>query len=157
VIEQDYIMRMISLLAAVIARLVAHRKKREFPQALQTIDQASRHLLGADLALVNGLTGEQLIALFGGDPDLAPSRLYALGVLLAEQAEVERDEGLTDAAEREEGKAAAVLLESLRLTGSPLVPDHEERIESLLVKVQARSPELQERILWYRQGRGLQR
>jgi hypothetical protein len=155
-IEQDYIMRMISMLTAVIAKLLDHRKAHEFPEAISTIDKACKHLLGADMTILNALSDIQLIEFFGHDPNIGPVRWYGLGVLLQEKAEVDREMGRVREAVLNEQKALSLLLEALKEVGAPLQPDHRQRIQQSMQALNGEdlSPHIGRKIEWFRGWKG---
>jgi len=64
-IERDYIMRMINMLVAMVARLLAFKNKKEYPQALLDIQTTGKTLLGIDRKLVDLFSVPQLMQLFG--------------------------------------------------------------------------------------------
>jgi hypothetical protein len=152
VIERDYIMRLIAELGAVLARLVARRRAREFPEALDTIDKASKQLLGAETAILEAFSDEQLIHFFGRDPNMAPARWYAVATFLDEKAGVLRDMGRAPQTRDLEAKALSLLLESLRLEEAQVQPDHTERIDRLLERLAGveLTAEVEAKVAWYR-------
>lgn len=155
-IEQDYIMRMISMLTAVIVKLIDQRKRREFPEAVSTIDNACKHLLGADLAVIHALSDSQLIEFFGHDPNMGPPKWYALGVLLQEMAALDRARGKVWEASLDEQKACSLLLEVLREMNKPLEPEHLPRIEESIrnLKRVELPPHIVQKVEWYHGWRG---
>ena len=66
-IEQDYFMRMMSVLAALLARILFYKQKRDFPRALLEIENTGKTLLGVDRMLIGQLSASQLMGLFGAD------------------------------------------------------------------------------------------
>jgi hypothetical protein len=155
-IEQDYIMRMISMLTAVIVKLIDQRKRREFPEAISTIDNSCKHLLGADLAVIHALSDSQLIAFFGHDPNMGPVKWYSLGVLLQEKAALDRETGKEWEASLNEQKACSLLLEALREMNTPIEPEHLPRIEKSInnLKQVELPPHIVEKVEWYDSWRG---
>jgi hypothetical protein len=155
-IEQDYIMRLISMLTAVIVKLIDQRKRREFPEAVSTIDNACKHLLGADIAVVRALSDSQLIEFFGHDPNMGPPKCYALGVLLQEKAALDRTMGKEWDASLNEQKACSLLLEALREMDKPLEPEHLSRIEESIRNLTRLElpPHVVRKVEWYHTWRG---
>jgi hypothetical protein len=155
-IEQDYIMRMISMLTAVIVKLIGQRKRKEFPEALTTIDTACRHLLGIDTSILGALSDVQLIEFFGRDPNTGPARWYALGILLQERGLVLRETGHDAEADEVEEKSLSLLLEALKEMARPLEADHCKRIEELIRGLEGvgLAPHVVPKVAWYNESKG---
>lgn len=122
-IERDYLMRMINQLAQVLARVLLHKKAYEHPQARQALDGAYRSLLGVQAGFVRSFSDTQLIDLFGKDAETAGVRLYVLGSLLKEEAEIIRLQEGTDSA-GQFLKALSILLSSFHHLGKPVEDRH---------------------------------
>src|SRR5512135_2013770 len=86
-IEQDYFMRMISMLTQMLAKIILHKDLKEFPQALLEIDNTGKTLLGIDRTLIRQLSGPQLMQLFGSDLTVALPKSYVLAIILKEEAD----------------------------------------------------------------------
>jgi hypothetical protein len=155
-IERDYLMRMIAMLAAVIARVLHLKKSRDFPEAAKEITAATKSLFGADLRLLLAFSEAQLEELFGKDPESASVRWYILGCLLDEHRDVLLNTGEAGNAPDVAGKALYLLLSAFNLSEGPVEPGHEERIEALLSGETASdlTPPLLERLALYNEHRG---
>jgi tetratricopeptide (TPR) repeat protein len=127
-IETDYIMRMIGLLATSLARLFFLKRAKEFPQALVEIDSTEKSLLGVDRNLVRSLSPSQIMNLFGSDLSLALPKRYVLGVLLKEEADIlfRRGEGEESAASAL--KSLDLLTDTLLKSGNTLDAAHEKHL-----------------------------
>jgi hypothetical protein len=155
-IEQDYFMRMVSMLAKMLARIILLKNQKDFPRALLEIQTAGRTLVGIDPTLVRQFSPAQLMGLLGTDPALAITRAYILGLLLKEEAEIRSMTG-------EEEEAGALRLKSLELLidawlreGKALAPDHANHVEALLEELAPYGlpPELLEKVMSYHEGTG---
>jgi hypothetical protein len=155
-IEQDYIMRMISMLTAAIVKLIDQRKRKEFPEALTTVDTACRHLLGADSAVLAALSDVQLIEFYRRDPNTGPVRWYALGVLLQEKGRILGELGREAEVPAIEEKSLSLLLEALREMEKPLEADHCDRVEELIRRLESveLAPHILPKVAWYYEWRG---
>ena len=130
-IERDYIMRMIAMLTVVIAKVLNLKETKEYPTALREIDRGLRSLLGLDGSGLDAFTESQLVEMFGKDPDLAPVRWYALGVLLMEREELLDREG-RETSGNGAARALRMLLESFLSIGAEVEPGHRARITAIL-------------------------
>jgi len=132
VIERDYLMRMISMLTAAIARLLHLKKEKEYTEGIAEINRACRSMLGADGTFLDSFSDTQLLRMFGRDPELASTRWYVLGLLLKERGEVERLMGEERKALATETRALRLLLEAFLVSDAPLDPDHSRHIDELV-------------------------
>ena len=147
---------MISMLTAVIVKLIDQRKRKEFPEALTTIDTACRHLLGVDTSILGALSDVQLIEFFGRDPNTGPARWYVLGTLLQERGKLLRETGGEVEAHDVEEKSLSLLLEALKEMARPLEADHCKRIEELIGGLEGveLSPHILPKVTWYNESKG---
>jgi hypothetical protein len=130
-IEQDYIMRMITMMTAVIARVLHLKYAREFPQALLELETASKSILGIPIALLNGLTEDQIIDLYHSDLTASAVKLHVAGLLLKEEADLLAVQGRTEECTAYSSKALSLLLESLLAIGEPMEEHHLTAIDAL--------------------------
>ncbi len=134
-IERDYIMRMIAMLTAVIAKILDLKKAKDFPRALHELEAATKSLAGIDSGLLEAFTDEQLLELFGRDLEVAPVRWYVVGRLLAERAELYRLMGDDGRATEAEWRALSLLVASFLAPEMTPEPDQRPTIESLITQV----------------------
>jgi hypothetical protein len=156
VIEQDYILRMIAMLSAMLARVIFFKGKKQFPQAILELQNTGRTLLGIDRGLVRELSSSQLIELFGSDISLAASKAYILSILLKEEADIQLLMGATEDASLLLVKSANLLVDSFTKTGGPLEPRHTVLIDEVLENLRgSRIPaDLAVKLLHYHEGAG---
>ncbi len=131
-IEQDYFMRMMSVLAALLARILFYKQKRDFPQALLEIENTGKTLLGVDRLLIGQLSATQLMDLFGADLTVAVPKSYVLAILLKEEGDVRRQMGEVEKSDYLFLKALNLFLDTLEKGGKPVERDHVELTDETL-------------------------
>ncbi len=155
-IEQDYFMRMVSMLARMLARIIFLKNQKDFPHALLEIQATGKTLLGIDPTLIRQFNPAQLRVLLGTDPSLAIPKAYILGLLLKEEAAIRSMMG-------EESEAGLLNLKSLELLidawlqeGKGLSPEHAHHVDALLAELagSALPAELLEKVMSYHEGTG---
>lgn len=155
-IERDYLMRMISMMMAMLVRMMGYKNSKEYPKALLDIQTTGKTLLGIDRALVDQFSIPQLMQLFGSDVTVAVPKAYLLGVLLKEEAEIRELMGDPSGAEHVFGRALGLLIETYLSGGEPVEPRHLEFADGVLEKLAKRllPQEVLERIFRYGEARG---
>lgn len=123
-IERDYLMRMIDVLVRVLARVVFHKEAYEYPQALAEIDNACKSLVGMGSSLLRNFADTQLIEMFERDPETSGPKCYILGILLSEEADILRAQGIQDESLMQYMKSLSLLLTALLDIGAPAEPKH---------------------------------
>jgi hypothetical protein len=131
-IERDYVMRMINILVAMIARILMYKQKKDFPAALREIEATGRTLLGVDRNLVSQFSPAQLMDLFGADLTVAVPKAYALAILLKEEADVVRQMGDQAESDRLNLRSLSLFLDTLFKGEIPVEPRHLELIGQVL-------------------------
>ncbi len=135
-ITRDYLMRMIDQLVKVLVRVLQHKKAHEFRLARKELETAYRSMLGVNPDFVRRFSAEQLANLIGADPDTRSTRCYVLGVLLKEEAEIERLDHHDEESLRVCLKALSLLLAAFIESPFPLESDHAKRIEECVTFLQ---------------------
>jgi hypothetical protein len=155
-IEQDYIMRMITMLTAVIAKVLHLKFSRDFPHALLELQTASKSILGVPLPLLNSLGEEQIIELYRSDLTASVAKLHVAGTLLKEEADLLFLQGQSEESLSLSVKALRLLLESLLSAGEPLDEHHLTSIDALRERLEDRSlsADLRIRIVKYFEWKG---
>ena len=131
-IEQDYFMRMISMLTQMLAKIILHRDLKEFPQALLEIENTGKTLLGIDRTLIRQLSGTQLMQLFGSDLTVALPKSYVLAIILKEEADTRGLMGESEESAELYRKSLSLLLKTLLKSGEPIEERHATLIEEVL-------------------------
>lgn len=155
-IERDYLMRMISMLAAVLLKLMGLKNSHDYPKALMELETASRQILGIPLSLLEGLPEEQLLDLYKSNMYAANAKLFVAGVLIKEKAAIAALQGQNEETMRLSAKALRFLLETFLPEGIPLDDMHLAGIEELLARLQSCEipASLQKEVFAYYECRG---
>ena len=155
-LEQDYIMRMINMMVAMMVRILDFKSKKEYPSALLEIEQTGRTLLGINRTMVRQLTAGQLMQLFGGDQSVAIPKSYVLAVLLHEEADILRLMSDPEGADESQIKSLNLLLETYLQGGEAVEPRHDELIDEICESFRGRPlpPDVLERLLACEELRG---
>ena len=151
-IERDYIMRMITMLTAVIARLVQLKEARDYPRALAELQQQCRSLLGVDAEFLCSFEPASLSHLFGSDPQAAAIKCFAAGVLLKERSEVLALLEQPDDAAADRAQALNLLLEAYQSAGDHIDARHADLIEQLAGSIASPDDALHQRLLAYQES-----
>ncbi|MEZ0396389.1 MAG: hypothetical protein ABWK53_08195 [Anaerolineales bacterium] len=106
---EDYILRMINQALAVLARLAGLKAANRRQEARQAIDQALEILLGLDARLIRQLDDDGLLAALTVGGRLDAERLSVLADILAAEAELLAEDGLT-------AESRAALLQALNFS-----------------------------------------
>lgn len=156
-IEQDYIMRMIAMMTAVIAKVLHLKYARDYPKALLELQTASKSILGIPLSLLEGLTDEQIVDLYRSDLAASAAKLYVAGMLLKEEADLLALQGRGEESSLCSAKALSLLLESLLAVSEPMEEQHLETIDALRERLADAnlSPALRSRLAKYLEWRGM--
>ncbi len=87
-IERDYILRMFNLLGQALTRIFFFKEIREYDKALLEVDKSALSLLGLNAEMIGKLDTAGLSDLFGSDPALLDSKLFAAGTFMMERGEI---------------------------------------------------------------------
>lgn len=86
--SEDYILRMIQMATAAMARIFGLRTAGRYTEALQAIDQALEQLLGLRAGLIKNLDDSSLLASLTAGEELDTDRLYLVADLIKEEGDV---------------------------------------------------------------------
>jgi hypothetical protein len=131
VIHNDYILRMISQLAKVLAHIVQLREKGRDDDALREIDQSMQKLCGLNSQLVNSLSESSLIAAIRGGASLDVGKCLVLAGLLKEEGDLMADRDLEDDAAARYLKSLALYLEAMHDDARLHLPSYVERVQEV--------------------------
>jgi len=134
--EQDFIMRQIEVLGAVVAKLLNRKKDADYKGGIIEAKNACKEMVGIDSSVMLALSDESLVALLtrGGGYQQAIRCLMA-GTLLNEQAQLNVALGNTDLARAGFRKALLLLVEAFILEGELRTDEHQAQISLLMEKV----------------------
>ncbi len=149
-------MRMVSMLANTLARIIFLKNKKDFPLALQEIRSAGNTLLGIDGTLIRGCSPRQLRHLLGTDPSLAVPKTYILGLLLKEESEICAAAEAEDESVNLGLKSLELLVDAWLEDEKALSPDHTIAVDALLARFSgyALTEELLAKVMSYYEGTG---
>ena len=150
-ITRDYIMRMINLLAAALARVLSLKKEKDFPQALLEIERTYKHLLGVHREFLHRLSDIQMIDLLGSDQTAASSKYYVLGMLLKEEGEILQLQEKSAEGFALSETSLSLLIESFLYANGPADENHAVAIDTLIerLRLQEVSPRVKEKMFTY--------
>lgn len=107
---EDFILRQISMLVAVLAKVTGLAKAGKFQEAHQSIDQAIEAVLGLDANIVRNLDHAGLLALFPSMNGLDAGKAFFLAGLLAAEGDVLVQQGQQGASRRKYEQALDLCL-----------------------------------------------
>jgi hypothetical protein len=147
--QDDYLIRtLVAPLAAILATLLFHKKNHQIAESLDTLDKASRSVLGLDRALLSRLTESYLMTLLEGDTEYGAFRYMIAATLIKEEADVRLLEGNEEAGVTLYQKSLRMYL-TLTLDHALKLPDeYRTRIEEFMVRLRGfvLADELRERL-----------
>jgi tetratricopeptide (TPR) repeat protein len=133
-IERDYLMRMIQMLAAVLAKVLLHRDLKQYDEALKEIDEAAERLIGIKWKFLHSLPDKQLIELLAYDENL--NKMLVAAELLREESEILLEQGKTDESVVQGMKAFSLFAELVITEKSFLAVTSVEKFASLLRRLE---------------------
>jgi hypothetical protein len=134
-IERDYIMRMIQMLVQALLRILLFKKRKDYPEALNEIQKASKTLIGVELDVIRRLTDVQIIELLTLVKDFGSPKCYLAGMLLKEEAEILELQGKTAESIDARVKSLSLLTEAAIEKGTPLDSDYASAVDVLAGKL----------------------
>jgi len=112
-IERDYLMRMISQLSAVMARILFAKNAQNYAEAQQIAQSSYEQLLGLNGELVDQMDAATLIMLLG-----EKEKIKALASLLREEGEILHLQGKSLEGDAKYEKALALFQEARRMSAT---------------------------------------
>jgi hypothetical protein len=134
-IERDYIMRMIQMLVQALIRIFSFKEKKDYPQALNEIQNASKTLIGVELDVIRRLSDVQIIDLLTLVKDFGSLKCYLAGMLLKEEAEILELQGKRDESVDARTKSLSLLTEAAIEKGAPLNSEHASAADVIAAKL----------------------
>lgn len=123
-IERDYLMRMIDVLAKALAKVLFHKRAFEFPLAKREITGAYKSLLGVSPEFIRSFSDLQLIDVLGKDVETAGVKCYILGALLKEESGIDLASAEDDKSLSGYTKSLSLLLTAFLDTSAPIESNH---------------------------------
>lgn len=123
---------MISSLARVLAKVMLHKKAKQYDQAMEELQQAGKQLLGMNLLLLSSLSDEELIALLKLGERFDVEKCLAAAELLREQSEIQGLTGNENESARSAMKSLSLFTELVQYEKEALPQEYFEKIESLI-------------------------
>ncbi len=134
-LEQDYFMRMISQLTAVLTEVFFHKKAQQLEEARGGIRTGVKSLLGFDLDLLHSFSDTQILGLLNSSGELDAAKCYAAAMLLKEEAAIDALENKKAESVNTAAKALSMMLELFLSDVAPLPstlgPETDAVIETL--------------------------
>lgn len=110
-IEKDYILRMISLLSASLAKILLKSELKLYEEAKVEIQETSKLILGISYDVLDNISDSDIIELFKPDLDINAEKCYVIAELTKEAGEISESlEELEESTARYE-KALSLYLE----------------------------------------------
>jgi hypothetical protein len=134
-IERDYIMRMIQMLVQALIRIFSFKEKKDYPQALNEIQNASKTLIGVELDVIRRLSDVQIIDLLTLVKDFGSLKCYLAGMLLKEEAEILELQRKGDESVDARTKSLSLLTEAAIEKGAPLNSEHASAADAVAAKL----------------------
>jgi hypothetical protein len=131
-LTEDYLMRILRLATAALARAVGLKAVELYQDALWVLDQAIEQLLGLRIDLFNRLDDTSVLASLTRDGELDLDRLNMAAELVHEQADVYRKMSMPEESRWRYARALTFYLEAALRGGMENFPLADERIASLV-------------------------
>ncbi len=134
-IERDYIMRMIQMLVQALLRILSFKEKKDYPKALNEIQNASKTLIGVELDVIRRLSDVQMIDLLTLVKDFGGLKCYLAGMLLKEEAEIFELQEKSSESIDARTKSLSLLTEAALEKGAPLNSEHASAADAAAEKL----------------------
>lgn len=136
-LTRDYLLRMISSLARVLAKVLLHKEAKQYDQAMEELQQAGKQLLGMNLLLLNSLSDAELIALLNIGERFDVEKCLTAAELLREQSEIQELSGKIDESAHSAMKSLSLFTELVQYEKEALPQEYFEKIGTLIQKLSA--------------------
>lgn len=87
-LTEDYIMRMINQMVAVLAKLIGLKEAGQYQSAQQVIDQSLEQLLGLKPQLLKNMDDDSIVNLLTSQGELGMERLYIIAELYQHEGDI---------------------------------------------------------------------
>jgi tetratricopeptide (TPR) repeat protein len=138
-LTEDYFMRMINQLLAVMTQILYHREAGRYQEAQVLIDQSLEQLLGVPPDLLRQMDDNSLLRLLTTQGELDPDRLALVADLYKLEGDLLSDQGKQREAELDYQRSMTFFLE-IRLSGQDEgLYDIDQKIDNLHEKLSGRN------------------
>ncbi|MBU1299523.1 MAG: hypothetical protein KJ963_01590 [Bacteroidetes bacterium] len=110
-IEKDYILRMIALLSAALAKILLKRELKLYDEAKVEIQKTSKLILGISYDVLDNISDADIIKLFKPDSDINAEKCYVIAELTREAGEISESLGELEESTARYEKALSLYLE----------------------------------------------
>jgi len=131
-ITRDYFLRMIHMLAQVLARVLKLRETNRCDEAYEVIRQTSRQFLGMDAKMLNSLSGAELIRLLALGDRFDVEKCVVAAELLRMTGELEELQGKHDESYQTSIKSLDLFLELLFRETGAMPKEFFEKVDLLI-------------------------
>jgi hypothetical protein len=132
---EDFILRQIALLVAVLAKVAGLQKAGQYQEAYQAIDQSLAETFGLDAAIVKRMDVRSLASLITSVNGMDTGKLYSLASLLEAEGEVHAAEGRREESRQSRQHALELFQELAAHPASDLEAKIASRIEAIQEKL----------------------
>lgn len=155
-LKQDYVLRMISQLGRAVGRLMKRMREEDREEVEASIDATLEELTGLRFSLIDTLSLEALLEVLEVDGERDPGRCLAIAEMCLLRSELDRKDGNEPRAALQQVRALTLFLEALVVFRHAALAATEERVERLVVDLEAFElpPETLIRLFRYRASRG---
>jgi hypothetical protein len=129
-IERDYILRMIQMLTAALAKVLFHKDLKQYGEALREIDLAGEKFIGMKWEFLRTFSDDQLIGLLGYERQ--QDKMLAAAELLREETDILRLQGKEDEGAAQGMKAFSLFAELILRERSYVTMVSAEKFSQLL-------------------------
>ncbi len=129
--EKDYVLRMATLAAQVLAKLLGLKRAGQYKEALALVDQTLREEMGPSLDLVDQLSATELILMVKSGLALDIPKAMFLAALLKEEGDILAAENKTAESRQAYTKGLQVALKALDDADTATCREHLELIDEL--------------------------
>jgi hypothetical protein len=155
-LTEDYFLRMINQMLAVLTQILYHKKAGQYQEAQILIDQSLEQLLGIRAALLKQMDDASLLQLLTSQGELDPDRLNMITELYQIEADLLAAQNDAKAAAADYQRALTLVLEIALLVNSPRTNNLDTRIDQLYERISTQElpVELSFQLMDYFEGQG---
>ncbi len=133
--QEDFILRLIRMATAAIARAMGYKTAGEYRQAIEVLDQMLEDVLGMSAMLVHNMEDDSLLDALSTQDGLDTDRLYIVADLLKAEGDIYAEEGEPENAHQRYLRALVLYLEGVLADAPEIGGGPVPKIESLLALV----------------------